>query len=425
MDHRRRLRHLLAARQNRVPLEQVPGRSAPGARPAGRAAGGGCSRSTGGLGPSSDRGSRRGRARLPGRAAGGGGGALRLRSAERPRAASARCSQRLKAAQPGGARGALPARAGQRGAGSHRFPLRGRNRCARAAQDESRGPAGRLEAVTAGIAGEVLCLLDGFSVPDFERPQRAIVDGDATSAAIAAASIIAKVTRDRYMHNADSQHPGWGFAEHVGYSTPVHREAILRQGVSPLHRMSFQSLAYQQLRSEAVRGARAARRARHRARGPIRMRPRCARGAGAVHCVSTTTPIASKRIVAGAWALARSSASQPAARRRSRARCSGLSRASGSCRGGGPAGVLPPGASSPRRIRVCGHRRRSGRSPRDAYAHCARAPRSPAREDGLPRPPRRAVRECGESRCRGRLDWAGPRGPDAWSLPGEEARGCL
>jgi ribonuclease HII len=98
-----------------------------------------------------------------------------------------------------------------------------------------------------GVTGEVLCLVDGFSVPEFERPQRAIVDGDATSAAIAAASIIAKVTRDRYMRHADSQHPGWGFAEHVGYSTPVHREAIMRQGVSPLHRMSFQSLAYQQL----------------------------------------------------------------------------------------------------------------------------------------------------------------------------------
>jgi len=84
-------------------------------------------------------------------------------------------------------------------------------------------------------------------VPDFGRPQRAIVDGDATSAAIAAASIVAKVTRDRYMRHADLQHPGWSFAEHVGYSTPEHRDAILRQGVSPLHRMSFQSLAYQQL----------------------------------------------------------------------------------------------------------------------------------------------------------------------------------
>jgi ribonuclease HII len=101
--------------------------------------------------------------------------------------------------------------------------------------------------VTRDLRGEVLCLSDGFSVPEFGRPQRAIVDGDATSAAIAAASIVAKVTRDRYMHHADVEHPGWSFAEHVGYSTPVHREAILRQGVSPLHRMSFQSLAYQQL----------------------------------------------------------------------------------------------------------------------------------------------------------------------------------
>jgi ribonuclease HII len=104
-----------------------------------------------------------------------------------------------------------------------------------------------MQAVTRGVEGEVLCLVDGFSVAEFERPQRAIVDGDATSAAIAAASIVAKVTRDNYMHYADIQHPGWSFAEHVGYSTPVHREAILRQGVSPLHRMSFQSLAYQQL----------------------------------------------------------------------------------------------------------------------------------------------------------------------------------
>jgi ribonuclease HII len=102
-------------------------------------------------------------------------------------------------------------------------------------------------AVTSGIGGEVLCLLDGFSVPEFERPQRAIIDGDATSAAIAAASIVAKVTRDRFMRCADEEHPGWSFAEHVGYSTPSHREAIMRLGVSPLHRMSFQSLAYQQL----------------------------------------------------------------------------------------------------------------------------------------------------------------------------------
>ena len=92
-----------------------------------------------------------------------------------------------------------------------------------------------------------LCLVDGFAVPEFGYEQRPIVDGDATSAAIAAASILAKVSRDRYMHRADRLHPGWEFATHVGYSTPEHREAIQRLGVSPLHRLSFQSMAYQQL----------------------------------------------------------------------------------------------------------------------------------------------------------------------------------
>jgi ribonuclease HII len=92
-----------------------------------------------------------------------------------------------------------------------------------------------------------ICLTDGFPVADFGFEQRAVVGGDATSAAIAAASIIAKVARDRFMHRADERHPGWEFAAHVGYSTPEHREAIQRQGVSPLHRMSFASTAYQQL----------------------------------------------------------------------------------------------------------------------------------------------------------------------------------
>jgi ribonuclease HII len=104
-----------------------------------------------------------------------------------------------------------------------------------------------MNALIRGLSGEMVCLVDGFSIPDFEGPQQAIVDGDARSAAIAAASIVAKVTRDRYMRHADAEHPGWSFADHVGYSTPLHREAILRKGVSPLHRLSFQSLAYQQL----------------------------------------------------------------------------------------------------------------------------------------------------------------------------------
>jgi ribonuclease HII len=92
-----------------------------------------------------------------------------------------------------------------------------------------------------------VCLSDGFPVAVLGYEHRAVIGGDAKSAAIAAASVIAKETRDRYMRRADSIHPGWQFAEHVGYSTPEHRDAIERLGVSPLHRLSFASAAYQQL----------------------------------------------------------------------------------------------------------------------------------------------------------------------------------
>ena len=94
---------------------------------------------------------------------------------------------------------------------------------------------------------EATCLVDGFSLRRCAVPHRAVIEGDGTSAAIAAASVIAKVTRDRYMHRIAGQHPGWGFEEHVGYSTPEHRAAIERIGISPLHRRSFQSVAYAQL----------------------------------------------------------------------------------------------------------------------------------------------------------------------------------
>jgi ribonuclease HII len=92
-----------------------------------------------------------------------------------------------------------------------------------------------------------ICLSDGFPVRPLGHTQQAVIGGDAKSAAIAAASVIAKETRDRYMRRADAKHPGWQFAEHVGYSTPEHRDAIERLGVSPLHRLSFQSVAYQQV----------------------------------------------------------------------------------------------------------------------------------------------------------------------------------
>lgn len=102
---------------------------------------------------------------------------------------------------------------------------------------------------------ECICLSDGFPVAKLDHEQRAVVGGDAKSAAIAAASVIAKETRDRYMRRADATHPGWEFARHVGYSTPEHREAIDRHGISPLHRRSFQSAAYQQLDLAVVPGS--------------------------------------------------------------------------------------------------------------------------------------------------------------------------
>jgi ribonuclease HII len=124
------------------------------------------------------------------------------------------------------------------------------SRCARGIDDRGlhKTNLAALRDALLGVARPgCICLSDGFAVRDIGFPQRAIVEGDATSAAIAAASIVAKVTRDRYMQRADTLHPGWEFAAHVGYSTPEHRDAIRRLGVSPLHRLSFQSTAYQQL----------------------------------------------------------------------------------------------------------------------------------------------------------------------------------
>jgi len=95
-----------------------------------------------------------------------------------------------------------------------------------------------------------VCLVDGFRLRDFGFEQRAVIDGDCRSAAIAAASVLAKVTRDRYMRRAAERHPGWEFETNVGYSTPEHRAAIRANGISPIHRLSFQSIAYQQLALE-------------------------------------------------------------------------------------------------------------------------------------------------------------------------------
>jgi ribonuclease HII len=94
---------------------------------------------------------------------------------------------------------------------------------------------------------DAICLVDGFRLHRCSVEHRPVVDGDATSAAIAAASVIAKVSRDRYMRGAHSNYPDWGFEENVGYSTPEHRDAIARNGICALHRRSFASVAYRQL----------------------------------------------------------------------------------------------------------------------------------------------------------------------------------
>jgi ribonuclease HII len=81
--------------------------------------------------------------------------------------------------------------------------------------------------------------VDGNRTTDFGAPARAIVGGDARVAAIAAASILAKVARDRVMAGLDLDYPGYGFAAHKGYPTPAHRAALIRLGPCPEHRLSF------------------------------------------------------------------------------------------------------------------------------------------------------------------------------------------
>jgi ribonuclease HII len=84
-----------------------------------------------------------------------------------------------------------------------------------------------------------LALVDGNRLPRLSCRARAIVGGDATCLSIAAASIVAKVTRDRMMTELAAAHPGYGFEKHKGYGTPEHKAALLRLGVCPQHRRSF------------------------------------------------------------------------------------------------------------------------------------------------------------------------------------------
>lgn len=92
--------------------------------------------------------------------------------------------------------------------------------------------------------GEVtLALVDGNQAPEVPCAVETIVDGDARCLSIAAASIVAKVTRDRLMTELDCQYPGYGFARHKGYGTAAHHEALQRLGPCVLHRRSFAPVA--------------------------------------------------------------------------------------------------------------------------------------------------------------------------------------
>lgn len=82
-------------------------------------------------------------------------------------------------------------------------------------------------------------LVDGWRVKSMVFPQTALVHGDARSYSIAAASVLAKVTRDRLMCEYDHLYPNYGFAHHKGYATPQHLDALARLGPSPIHRRTF------------------------------------------------------------------------------------------------------------------------------------------------------------------------------------------
>lgn len=87
-----------------------------------------------------------------------------------------------------------------------------------------------------------LVLTDAVRLASLSCPQKNLIQGDRRSASIAAASIVAKVTRDRLMAECDRQFPEYGFARHKGYATPEHRAALAKHGPCPLHRRTFRGV---------------------------------------------------------------------------------------------------------------------------------------------------------------------------------------
>ncbi|MDQ6693272.1 MAG: ribonuclease HII [Chloroflexota bacterium] len=104
------------------------------------------------------------------------------------------------------------------------------------------GPANRLamaRAVRALGVWPSYLVIDAFKLPAVPIPQKPIIRGDATCISIAAASVVAKVARDKIMDDWDAEYPGYGFASHKGYGTRAHIDALRQLGVSPLHRRSY------------------------------------------------------------------------------------------------------------------------------------------------------------------------------------------
>ncbi|NCT68689.1 MAG: ribonuclease HII [Rhodanobacteraceae bacterium] len=100
--------------------------------------------------------------------------------------------------------------------------------------------AGMTRALQALSIAPTLALIDGNRLPkELPCPARAIIGGDASEAAISAASILAKTARDALMGELDTRHPGYGFARHKGYATPEHLAALERLGPCAIHRRSF------------------------------------------------------------------------------------------------------------------------------------------------------------------------------------------
>jgi ribonuclease HII len=99
-----------------------------------------------------------------------------------------------------------------------------------------------LEALRTLALPPELVLIDAVKLPPLPCPQKALIKGDRRSASIAAASIVAKVTRDRIMVDYDERFPQYGFRRHKGYPTPEHLAALLKHGPCPIHRKTFRGV---------------------------------------------------------------------------------------------------------------------------------------------------------------------------------------